>query len=196
VGAHSRGERTLRLVAWSLVAVGTWFLATAALGYAEARHAQGRLDDALRTTARAGATSPASVTAGAPFPWRLTVPRLRLSVAVMEGASARTLAVAAGHILGTRRPGQRGAIGIAAHRDTFFRPLRGVRPGDLVSVETPRGRFDYVVESVAVVAPDDTSALRATGSDALVLVTCFPFTFVGPAPNRLVVRCVPALRLH
>jgi LPXTG-site transpeptidase (sortase) family protein len=174
----------------SLVATGAWLLAVAILGYTEAGQAQAEFEKTL------GASTPVALTPGgsapaAPFPWRLAVPRLGLSVAVMEGASERTLAVAAGHILGTRRPGDRGTIAIAAHRDTLFRPLRAVRLGDLVRIDTAGGRFDYVVESIRVVRPNDTSVLRSNDADALVLVTCFPFTFIGPAPNRFLVKCVP-----
>ena len=189
--SHRCLEWSLRGVAASLVATGAWMLALAILGYAEAGRAQAQLYETLRTSRPIGVTPSAGSALAASFPWRLAVPRLGLSVAVMEGASERTLARAAGHILGTRRPGERGTVAIAAHRDTFFRPLRAVRPGDLVRIDTPGGRFEYVVESVKVVPPTDTSVLRSTDSDALVLVTCFPFNFIGAAPSRFLVRCIP-----
>jgi sortase A len=184
-------EWSLRGVVASLVATGAWMLALAILAYAEAGRTQAQLSETLQSSMPVGLTPAKGSLPATSFPWRLAVPRLGLSVAVIEGASERTLALAAGHILGTRRPGERGTIAIAAHRDTFFRPLRAVRLGDLVRIDTPRGRFEYVVESVRVVPPHDTSVLRSNDSDALVLVTCFPFNFIGAAPNRFLVRCVP-----
>jgi sortase A len=119
---------------------------------------------------------------------RITISRLELSVIVMEGTGHRTLRRAAGHIPGTALPGQPGNIGISAHRDTFFRPLRHVLPDDLITLETASGKYRYRVLSTTIVKPDDLSVLAADGTEVLTLVTCYPFYFVGPAPSRFIVR--------
>ena len=119
---------------------------------------------------------------------RLAIPRLGLSVMVLEGTSAATLRRAAGHIAGTALPGDRGNTAISAHRDTFFRPLRGIRPRDSISLKTSAGDFRYRVVSISIVEPGDTGVLASADTQVLTLVTCYPFTFIGPAPERFVVR--------
>jgi sortase A len=119
---------------------------------------------------------------------RISVARLGVSVIVMEGTDTRTLRRAAGHINGTALPGQDGNVGIAAHRDTFFRPLRDIRKDDLITITTSRGDYRYRVVSTQIVGPDDVSVLSSDGSDVLTLVTCYPFNFIGSAPNRFIVR--------
>jgi sortase A len=119
---------------------------------------------------------------------RLEIPRLGLSVIVIEGEDRSTLRRAAGHISGTALPGQAGNVGISAHRDTFFRPLRNIRRNDLITITTLQGEFRYRVVSTRVVSPDDIAVLDSTGGEILTLVTCHPFYFVGPAPNRFIIR--------
>lgn len=119
---------------------------------------------------------------------RIAISRLNVSVIVMEGTDRRTLRHAAGHIVGTALPGQAGNIGISAHRDTFFRPLRDILPDDLITLETSRGAYRYRVISTKIVNPTDLSVLAADGNEILTLVTCYPFYFVGPAPSRFIVR--------
>lgn len=118
---------------------------------------------------------------------RIEVRRLGLSVVVIEGTSESALRRAAGHIAGTAFPGQGGNVGIAGHRDTFFRPLRSIRQNDVIALTTPAGEYRYRVVSTKVVSPDDVSVLRP-GGDVLTLVTCYPFYFVGAAPERFIVR--------
>lgn len=121
---------------------------------------------------------------------RLRVSRVGLEVAVLEGIEDRTLRRGAGWIPGTARPGEQGNVGIAAHRDTFFRPLREVRSGDRIELETLSTTQSYVVRSVYVVEPEATSVLQPTGEPTVTLVTCFPFNYVGPAPRRYIVQAV------
>ena len=123
---------------------------------------------------------------------RIEVPRVGISVIVTEGTAARTLRRAVGHISGTALPGQPGNIGISGHRDTFFRPLRNIRAGDLVALTTPAGEYRYRVVSTKVVRPDDVAVLKAGSGEILTLVTCYPFYFVGPAPSRFIVRAARA----
>ena len=119
---------------------------------------------------------------------RIEIPRLLLSVVVMEGIGRTTLRRGIGHIPGTALPGQPGNVGLAGHRDTFFRALKDLRVNDEIRFSTPRGDFRYEVESLRIVDPDDTGALAASGENVLTLVTCYPFYYVGPAPKRWIVR--------
>lgn len=119
---------------------------------------------------------------------RLSIPRLHLSGMVHEGDDRRTLQLAIGHIPATVLPGQSGNVGLAGHRDTFFRGLKDVKIQDEIQFSTLRGDFKYQVESVIVVEPDNVGVLAVTSENVLTLVTCFPFTYIGNAPKRFVVR--------
>jgi sortase A len=119
---------------------------------------------------------------------RIDIPRLGVSVAVLQGTSSRILRLGAGHIEGTPLPGEAGNSGIAGHRDTFFRELRDVRTNDEIQIQTATGLFYYEVDWAKVVAPDDVSVLSPSAESTVTLVTCYPFYLVGPAPNRFVVR--------
>ena len=119
---------------------------------------------------------------------RISVERLGVSVIVVEGADVSNLRRAAGHISGTALPGQSGNVAIAAHRDTFFRPLRNIREGDVITITTAQRDYRYRVVSTRVVKSDDVSVLDSDGDDELTLVTCYPFYYIGEAPNRFVVR--------
>ncbi len=119
---------------------------------------------------------------------RIQIPRLGLSVIVAEGEDARTLRRGAGHIPGTGLPGQPGNIGISGHRDTFFRPLNKIRQDDIVTLTTVAGTFRYRVVSIWIVSPSDASVLDPGADEVLTLVTCYPFYFVGAAPERFIVR--------
>jgi sortase A len=118
----------------------------------------------------------------------LEIPRLRLSVMVFEGDDAGILGKGAGHIPGTALPSGNGNIGIAAHRDTYFRPLRGIHLNDALDLKTPAGTSQYAVTETEIVRPSDVGVLaRAPGRD-LTLVTCYPFFYVGSAPKRFIVH--------
>jgi sortase A len=120
----------------------------------------------------------------------LSIPKIGLEVPVLDGTDDLTLNRAVGVIEGTARPGEAGNSGIAGHRDGFFRGLKDVSVGDTVELRSLSARHSYVVESVRIVSPTDVSVLDATPSPALTLVTCYPFYFVGSAPQRYVVRAV------
>ena len=119
---------------------------------------------------------------------RLEVPRLGLSVMVSQGVSDRTLRRSAGHIPGTALPGELGNVGIAGHRDTFFRPLKEIRKNDTLTLTTLEGTYQYVVDSTAIVAPDNVQVLDPIDHPVLTLVTCYPFYYVGSAPKRFIVQ--------
>ena len=119
---------------------------------------------------------------------QLEIPRIGLSVIVSEGDSASILRRAAGHLNGTSLPGGPGNVAIAAHRDTFFHALRDIRDGDVITLNTLRGSYQYEVESVEIVEPDNIDVLADSPNPTLTLVTCYPFYYVGPAPKRFIVR--------
>lgn len=118
----------------------------------------------------------------------IRIPRLRLRAVIVQGDAASVLRHAVGHVADTALPGEPGNVVLAGHRDTFFRPLRQIRSGDAIAVTTRHGDFEYVVESTAVVPPTDLDVLQPTDRQTLTLITCFPFSYVGPAPDRFIVR--------
>jgi sortase A len=119
---------------------------------------------------------------------RMEIPRLRLSAVVMEGTSRATLRRAVGHISGSALPGEPGNVCLSGHRDTYFRPLKDLRVSDKIRLSTLHGAFDYIVESLTVVEPERIGVLAPTQAGVLTLVTCYPFYYVGAAPQRFVVR--------
>ena len=119
---------------------------------------------------------------------RMDIPRLGVSVVIAEGTADAILRRAAGHILGTGLPGHPGNVGIAGHRDTLFRPLRNIRQEDLIVLTTLQGEYHYRVISTKIVDPSDVAVLDPDGQEVLTLVTCYPFYFVGPSPDRFIVR--------
>ncbi len=120
----------------------------------------------------------------------LSIPRIGLEAPVLAGTDDLTLNRAVGLIEGTPRPGEAGNSGIAGHRDGFFRGLKDVVAGDVLEVRSLSGRHSYVVESIRIVQPEDVWVLEPTPSPVLTLVTCYPFYFVGSAPQRYIVRAV------
>lgn len=118
----------------------------------------------------------------------LTIPRIGLATVVVEGADDGELKLAAGHIPGTPLPGESGNVVVAAHRDTFFRPLRLIHKDDVIALTTPREEDQYRVVSTGIVDPDDIGVLYPTSRDTLTLVTCYPFYYLGAAPKRFIVR--------
>jgi sortase A len=118
----------------------------------------------------------------------LSISKLALEVPVFEGTDELTLNRGAGRIVGTARPGEQGNIGIAAHRDGFFRSLKDVRPGDRIELAQLRRKFVYSVDHIAVVNPSDVTVLQARPQPSLTLVTCYPFYFIGGAPQRYIVQ--------
>jgi sortase A len=119
---------------------------------------------------------------------RVDVPRLNLSAVVAEGDDESTLRKAVGHLSDTPLPWQQGNVAFAAHRDTLFRPLRNIRINDEVRVVTAHGEFLYRVRHTQIVDPEDVRVLAPTPKPSLTLITCYPFYFVGNAPQRFVVQ--------
>jgi len=179
-------RRVTRLVASVLFVAGLLALGYAAFVVIDAKTYQA-VEQQRFEQARHEATPAAALVDGGSI-GEIRIPRLGLAVMVAQGDSAATLQRAVGHLADTALPGESGNVVLAGHRDTFFRPLKQVRAGDAIVVKTRAGDFTYVVESTAVVRPTDMDVIQPTARRTLTLITCFPFTYVGPAPDRFIVR--------
>ena len=118
----------------------------------------------------------------------LRIPKINLEVAVLSGTSELVLNRGVGHIVGTPLPGEGGNVGIAGHRDGYFRGLKDVAEGDLIELETLTGNEEYAITELLLVDPPDIWVLEPTENPAITLVTCYPFYYVGSAPQRYIVR--------
>ncbi len=163
-----------------------WYLTDYVRARVYASYEEYRLANALNSARRFN-PSPPPLTTG-DFIGEIDVQRIGLRAIVLEGDDAKTLRLGTGHIPGTALPGGTGNVAIAAHRDRFFRPLRHIRKDDEICVTTMRGTFRYLVDWTRVVDPKDTRVLTSSHHPTLTLVTCYPFYYVGSAPNRFVVR--------
>jgi sortase A len=192
-------HRSARRAAPVLLAFGVVALGFAASAIIDARVYQSserkrfereRQDAAV--SAVAGATTRAAVAAPVPTDGvsigEIQIPRLGLRAMIAQGESAPILRRSVGHLSDTALPGEVGNVVLAGHRDTFFRPLSGVRAGDSITLKTRDGEFEYLVESTSVVAPSAVEVLEPTGGRTLTLITCYPFSYIGAAPNRFIVR--------
>jgi sortase A len=119
---------------------------------------------------------------------RIAIPQAGISALVLEGVAGSTLRRGVGHIPGTTLPWLSGNIGLAGHRDSVFRGLKDIKKGDFINLETLEGTYRYVVDWAQVVDPDDIGVLAVSNQPELTLVTCYPFYYVGSAPERFVVR--------
>lgn len=119
---------------------------------------------------------------------KIEIPSIGLAAMVLEGEDEQTLRLGVGHISGTAVPGSSGNVGLAGHRDTFFRRLERIRIGDVISISIDRSTFQYRVASTAVVHPSDVQVLDDTQRPTLTLITCYPFHYIGAAPKRFIVH--------
>lgn len=122
------------------------------------------------------------------FIGQINIPRIGLTAIILEGSDDRSLRLGVGHISGTALPGEQGNIALAGHRDTFFRSLRNIRPNDEIRLTTFTNSSTYRVDWAKVVGPGDTEVIKSDSRSLLTLVTCYPFYFVGTAPERYIVR--------
>lgn len=120
----------------------------------------------------------------------LRIRKIKLEVPVFNDTDDLTLNRGVGRILGTARVGESGNLGIAGHRDGFFRRLQSIVEGDVVELVRRRHIDRYVVSEIRIVTPEDISVLKPKEVPALTLVTCFPFYFVGHAPKRYIVTAL------
>jgi sortase A len=172
---------------WTLLGVGIGCVGTVGLVSLEAyrfERSQAAAFDrsATATPDRTVPTKPGSLVG------LLSVPRVGLSTAVVEGDDSKSLKLSAGHLPDTPWPWQPGNSAIAAHRDGRFRALRKIKVGDEVRLRTSHGELRYQVRELSIVEPDDLSVLAPHEKPTLTLITCYPFTYVGNAPQRFIVR--------
>lgn len=127
----------------------------------------------------------------------LRIPKIHLDVPVFDGTDEWTLNRGVGRIIGTSKLGQPGNIGIAGHRDGFFRGLKDIGVGDQIELITTQRQQKYVVDRIQIVMPEDVGILADRGFQSLTLVTCYPFYFIGDAPQRYIVQCsIQERRIH
>ena len=192
-----RGSSTNRVARWLEICF--WTIGCLALGYCAFLWGRAQYDQAEGNWAlehslpgdpapAAGPSRRPPYSAEGSLVGRIDIPRLDLSAVVFEGTSDDTLARGVGHLRGSAGPGERGNLVLAGHRDTFFRELRNIRQGDEVDVMGPQGEFEYQVESTAIVEPDQTEVLKPGDGSTLTLITCYPFRYIGNAPERFIVR--------
>jgi sortase A len=204
---------TRRSLAFALVASGVLLCAIAGLHYLRGFEAQREAHRAFakRLETRPSAAELPAIPVGRPFApepdarkpqpypqgqpiaW-LLIPSLRIDAIVFGGSDLETLEKGPGHVPGTELPGRRSGLNncvITAHRDADFRNLRSVRKGERIELTTPEGRESYRVVSREIVDPSDVEVLAPTPSPRLTLITCYPFSFIGHAPKRLVVVAEP-----
>jgi sortase A len=191
--SNRRGARLLRLVERLFVIGGAaalvWCVFIVTDAYVVQRLARETLESMPRVKAPLSTSSNArsKLARGTPLA-ELSIPRVGLSAVVLHCSDAHTLRLGLGHIENTPLPGESGNVAIAGHRDSFFRPLRNVQVGDDILLDTPQGRVHYRVSSFRVVNSYEVSVLGPTRDATLTLVTCYPFWFIGQAPDRFVVR--------
>jgi sortase A len=154
--------------------------------------ADSALDKQLNATEREAGLHEASLPSTLPregdLLGRIEIPRLGMKVAILEGTTSPTLRLGVGHIGGTALPGENGNIGIAGHRDTFFRALKDIRAGDEIQIQTAASLSRFNVDQVQIVTPGDVGVLAQSAESAITLVTCYPFHYIGAAPKRFIVH--------
>jgi sortase A len=196
--------RTRRILLWShylLFVAGLSTLAYCVIVTMEGRHYQAWAREQLQKCSSdlntfAAPSNPSESLTHAALPGsrgialvgRVDVPRIHLSAMIAEGATALVLDRAVGHLPGTALPGQAGNTALAAHRDTFFRRVGELEPGDVITITDARTEYSYRVIFIDIVNPNETWVLQSASGETLTLITCYPFPFVGAAPKRFVVR--------
>src|SRR5437762_12872547 len=187
------------LLSWFLIAGGSCFFFSGIHEFWGSRLSQERASESWKSASmreaierdgeiiRPGSKSRRVIPAGEAFA-RLSIPRLHAVLYVVEGTDSADLRRGPGHFEGSALPGSSGNCVIAGHRDTHSRLLKHVRQGDRIEIETAAGAFTYRVSGISVVAPANTASLRPTAQPVLNLITCYPFYFAVPAPQRFVVH--------
>jgi sortase A len=173
--------------AYFLFAAGITAVSYAAYVVVDAHAYQAKEQSKFENVGASPKETPVSLTEGGVI-GEILMPRLELKAIVVQGYSEKLLRRGVGHMPGTALPGEPGNVALAGHRDTFFRALRSIKKGDAITLKTENGDFQYQVESMEVVTANDVDVLKASQGRTLTLITCFPFTYVGPAPKRYVVH--------
>lgn len=188
-----RLRRMLSIAAICALALGLWHIGQAGYIHGKAWAAQQMIEEAWSRT-RGGEAQ------AKPWPWgdtwpvaRLRAPAQEASALVLAGANGRSIAFGPGHMFGTAQPGEPGNSVIGAHRDTHFAFLQRLHAGDLIEIETPRGKIvSYRVVGTRVAHKSEVQLVASHGDlRELTLVTCYPFDAIrAGGPLRFVVRAV------
>jgi sortase A len=184
-----------RSAEWVLTGIGLAALLYCALTWMRAREAQaeaihlGRMaSPAVEMSASQVSTLEATARTASGVIGRIEIPALELSAPITDGIGNSELRHGVGHVPGTAVPGGLGTMGLAGHRDTYFRRLRGVHPGMQIVVSGLRGVYRYQVDSTEIVLPEQVDVLDVVDRPGLALVTCYPFEYIGAAPKRFIVH--------
>lgn len=119
---------------------------------------------------------------------RVSIPALRLTVPIVEGLTKQDLLRGIGHVPGSATAGGLGNMALAAHRDTFFRPVRNIKPGMTLLVSSNSGTYEYQVDNTEIVTPEQVDVLEIGTVPQVTLITCYPFDYIGAAPKRFIVH--------
>lgn len=121
----------------------------------------------------------------------LEIPKLGKTLPIVEGTDPDELDKGVGHLKNSVWPGQNEQILLSGHRDTVFRNFDQIEIGDQFIVNMPYGAFTYEIKETEIVPEDDTTVIRDMGEEVLVVTTCYPFHFIGSAPERFVAYAYP-----
>lgn len=192
-GAITR--RLIRLISSVMIVAGLSAFGYVAYVLVSARHFQETEAAKFSQPAKVEPVSPTPKIDHGPHPvadgdviGMIAIASVGVRAVVVQGDSSDILRRAVGHVPGTPLPGEAGNVALAAHRDTIFRPLRNIKAGDLIDFRTATEVIQYRVRSTTIVAPSDVSVLDSRGRNELTLITCYPFYYVGHAPDRFVVE--------
>lgn len=188
----ARNQRFMRWTRFIMLITGILMLSYVAITLIDARiyqiNALSILDKQILVEDQQKAEQPILAIKEGDVLGRIDIPRIGVSVAVLQGTTSRTLRVGVGHIKGTALPGNPGNIGIAGHRDTYFRALKDIRKDDEIQLQTAAGIARYKVDWIQITSPSDVGIVAPTTESSLTLVTCYPFYYIGAAPERFIVH--------
>lgn len=167
---------------------GLWLVFVMCAGWYATGVVQGRAAQRSAEEVEVSPRAPQSTSHPGQLLGRLEIVPVGLSVPVLENYDAATLRRGVGHVPGTAVPGGLGNLVLAGHRDTFFRPLRHVTPGMEIRLVVPGGHWRYRIDRTEVVTPDQVRVLAIGDVPEMTLITCYPFEFIGSAPQRFIVH--------
>ncbi len=189
---ESRGQRCIRWIGLVLLICGVLALSYVGLTLLDAKTYQERAEMNLEKQIQGQkahlAAPPKQAMKKGDVLGRIEIPRIGLSVAILEGTGWQTLEHGVGHMEGTALPGDPGNVGIAGHRDTYFHRLQDIRAKDEIQIRTAAGVTRYDVDWIQITDPSDGAIVSPGTESTLTLVTCYPFHYIGSAPERFVVH--------
>lgn len=123
---------------------------------------------------------------------KLLIPKIDAKLPIIEGTDEEDLKRGVGHYRTTALPGKNDQILLSGHRDTVFRRFDEIKVGDRLLVELPYGKFEYEIKKTKIVPANDTTVIRSTApKEVLTVSTCYPFRYIGDAPDRFIVYAYP-----